>query len=113
MTELNQKSCQACRVGAPKASDAEISEALQSLPGWQVSQFENMDTLEKTYRFANFVSAMEFTQQIAALAESENHHPRLVTEWGKVSVRWWTHKINGLHLNDLICAAKTEQLYQH
>lgn len=51
---------------------------------------------------------MAFTQKIAVLAEDENHHPAILTEWGKVTVLWWSHKINGLHVNDFIMAAKTD-----
>ena len=45
-----------------------------------------------------------------ALAEIEDHHPLIILEWGKVTVKWWSHKINGLHKNDFICAAKTDLL---
>ncbi|NOR79778.1 MAG: 4a-hydroxytetrahydrobiopterin dehydratase, partial [Methyloprofundus sp.] len=60
--------------------------------------------------FNNFVDAMAFTQKVSVLAEDENHHPTILTEWGKVTVCWWSHKIKGLHVNDFIMAAKTDQL---
>ncbi|MEJ2333871.1 MAG: 4a-hydroxytetrahydrobiopterin dehydratase, partial [Desulfobulbaceae bacterium] len=50
--------------------------------------------------------------RVAALAEEENHHPAIVTEWGKVTVSWWSHIIKGLHLNDFIMAARTEELFK-
>jgi len=53
---------------------------------------------------------MDFTNQVAKIANDEDHHPAILTEWGKVTVTWWTHKIRGLHLNDFIMAAKTDQL---
>ena len=68
-------------------------------------------TLERAFAFPNFVDALAFTNKVSALAESESHHPALLTEWGKVTVTWWTHKIGGLHRNDFIMAAKTDQLY--
>jgi 4a-hydroxytetrahydrobiopterin dehydratase len=45
-------------------------------------------------------------------AEEEGHHPALLTEWGKVTVTWWTHKIGGLHHNDFIMAARTDELFE-
>jgi len=63
------------------------------------------------FTIPNFVEALNFTNKVGALAESEGHHPALLTEWGKVTVTWWTHKIGGLHRNDFIMAAKTDQLY--
>ncbi len=64
------------------------------------------------YKFSNFVAALDFTNRIGALAEAENHHPALLTEWGKSTVTWWTHKIKDLHLNDLIAASKTDAIYE-
>ena len=58
----------------------------------------------------NFIEAMAFTNKIAMIAEKEDHHPLIVTEWGRVKVQWWTHKIKGLHKNDFIMAAKTDAL---
>jgi 4a-hydroxytetrahydrobiopterin dehydratase len=59
----------------------------------------------------DFIKAMDFTNRAAQLANEEDHHPAILTEWGKVTVTWWTHKIKGLHQNDFIMAAKTDQLY--
>ncbi len=63
------------------------------------------------YKFSNFVSALAFTNVIGEIAESEGHHPALVTEWGRVTVDWWTHKIGDIHLNDLILAARSDVVY--
>ena len=60
----------------------------------------------------NFASSLAFTDAVGALAEEQGHHPRIVTEWGRVTVTWWTHKIRNLHRNDFVMAAKTDQLYQ-
>ena len=43
--------------------------------------------------------------------EAEGHHPALLTEYGKVTVSWWSHKAGGIHVNDFIMAAKSDQLY--
>jgi len=67
--------------------------------------------LEKAFQFKDFRQALAFTNRIAQLANEADHHPAILTEWGKVTVTWWTHKIKGLHKNDFIMAAKTEQAY--
>ena len=71
---------------------------------------EEFDYLEKIFTFDNYEKAVAFSNDVAALAEIEDHHPLIILEWGKVTVKWWSHKINGLHKNDFICAAKTDLL---
>jgi 4a-hydroxytetrahydrobiopterin dehydratase len=111
MSLLSEKTCTACRIGAPLLTDAELSEGLQQLPDWQVVIVDGIQHLTRSYKFSNFVTALSFTNAVGELAEEFNHHPAILTEWGKVTVSWWTHKIKGLHENDLIMAAKTEQLF--
>ncbi len=110
MDHLTDKTCTACRAGAPLATPQETANYLAQLPGWQIIAVDGVDQLQKTFAFKNFVRALEFTNQVGAIAEEENHHPAIVTEWGRVTVSWWTHKIGGLHANDFIMAAKTEQI---
>ena len=110
MNQLTSKTCIACRVGAPLATDAEIIEFMQQLPNWLIVEVDGIKQLKRLFPFKNFVDAMVFTQKVAALAEHENHHPAILTEWGEVTVFWWSHKIQGLHVNDFIMAAKTDQL---
>ena len=109
MADLHQMKCVACRGGEPTLTDAEISELQPQVAEWQVREVGGMKRLERVFKFKNFVQALEFTNKIGAVAEEENHHPLLVTEWGRVTVNWWTHKIGGLHKNDFIMAAKTNQ----
>lgn len=112
MTEhLTQQQCEVCRVGAPKVTGEEIAEYKPQIPDWEITEHEGEQHLERIFTFKNFAAALAFTNQVGALAESEGHHPALLTEWGKVTVSWWTHKIGGLHRNDFIMAAKTDQLY--
>ena len=66
----------------------------------------------KAQKFKNFVQALAFTHRVGELAEEQDHHPALLTEWGKVTVTWWTHAVKGLHRNDFIMAAKTDELYR-
>lgn len=110
MSDLPKQNCEACRADAPRVTDTEIEQLLPELEGWQVVDKKGVLQLLKVYDFKDFISALAFTNQAAALAESEGHHPALLTEWGRVTVRWWTHKIGGLHKNDFIMAAKTDLL---
>ena len=110
MIDLARKKCEACRVGAPMATQAEIEEFIRQLPEWKIVEIDGIKRLTKEYIFNNFKEAMSFSNKIAAVAEEENHHPAILTEWGKVTVTWWSHIIKGLHLNDFIMAAKTDEL---
>lgn len=112
MINLASGKCVACRAGEPTLTDAEISALQPQLPDWQVKEVEGMKRLERVFKFKNFAQALEFTNKIGKIAEEENHHPLIVTEWGKVTLDWWTHKIGGLHKNDFIMAAKSDELYQ-
>lgn len=107
MSELASAQCEACRKGAPKLSDSEIADLMPEVPGWTIAEVEGEKRLERTFTFGNFADALDFTNRVGALAEENAHHPALLTEWGKVTVSWWTHKISGLHRNDFIMAAKT------
>ena len=110
MTLLADKTCEACREGAPLATPEEIADYMSQLPGWQVTVIAGINQLKKTYKLKNFEQALEFTNKVGAIAEQEKHHPAILTEWGKVTVSWWTHKIAGLHVNDFIMAAKTDEI---
>jgi 4a-hydroxytetrahydrobiopterin dehydratase len=101
----------ACRVGEPTLTDDEISALHPQLPDWEPVMQENILRLQRVFKIQNHTEAVEFTNKIAALAEEEDHHPLIVLEWGKVTVQWWTHVVKGLHQNDFIMAAKTDELY--
>ena len=111
MAQLNQMKCVACRKGEPTVTEAELAEYSSQVPAWRVISVDDIDRLERVFTFPNFVDALAFTNKVGELAESEGHHPAVLTEWGKVRVTWWTHKIRGLHRNDFIMAARTDQLY--
>ncbi len=111
MTELTQEKCVACRADAPKVTDAEIAELRPKIPEWELAERDGIPRLERMFRFKNFAEALAFTLRVGELAEGEGHHPAILTEWGRVTVSWWTHKIRGLHRNDFIMAAKTDQVY--
>jgi 4a-hydroxytetrahydrobiopterin dehydratase len=110
MSELSEMKCTACRGGEPTLTEAEIGELLPRVPEWQLVEREGIKRLERVFGFRNFAEALAFTEEVGGRAEKEGHHPALLTEWGRVTVTWWTHKIGGLHRNDFIMAAKTDEL---
>ena len=105
---LKESKCEACTIDAPLVSDSEAENLLSELDGWIIESVSGIDQLVKTYKFSNYGESLEFSNKVADLAESEDHHPRIVLEYGSVEVSWWSHKIKGLHKNDFICAAKTD-----
>jgi len=108
--DLTSKRCTACHVGAPKATQSQISDWLPEISNWSLVTEGEISRLSRGYAFANFVEAMKFANLVADLAESEGHHPLITVEWGSTLVQWWTHAIGGLHENDFIMAAKTDAL---
>ena len=110
MVALTQEKCEACRADAPQVSDEELAELIRAIPDWNIEVRNGIMQLEKSFDFKNFADALAFTNRVGDLAESEGHHPAILTEWGKTTVTWWSHKIKGLHRNDFIMAAKTDQL---
>lgn len=110
MPSLDQAHCEACRADAPHVSETELAALIQQIPDWNIEVRDGVMQLEKVFSFADFRAALAFTNAVGAIAEAEGHHPALLTEWGKVTVTWWTHKIGGLHRNDFVMAARTDRL---
>lgn len=111
MVKLSEISCEACKADANKLSEKEISDQISQLPEWSVAEEANINKLRKTFKFKNFVEALAFTNKVGALAEEHGHHPDILTEWGKVTVTWWSHKIKGLHQLDFVLALKTNNIF--
>jgi len=108
MNELAQRRCTPCRGGVPPLAGDALVELQRGLPFWKVVREHH---LEKSFLFPDFVSGLAFVVQIGALAEEEGHHPDLTLAWGKVDVKIYTHKIDGLSENDFILGAKIDDLY--
>jgi len=106
--DFTQKKCVPCEAGSPRKTPAEVDEALRSLDGWEAQ--DGKTRIHKQYRFKDFVEAMRFVNALAALAESEGHHPDFIVHWNTVDVSLWTHAIGGLSENDFIVAAKLDRL---
>jgi 4a-hydroxytetrahydrobiopterin dehydratase len=92
-------------------SDTELTEYMTQLPDWTLIEVGGVKRVQRSFAFDTFMDALAFTNSVGELAETMGHHPALLTEWGKTTVTWWTHSLGGLHLNDLIMAARTDQLY--
>jgi 4a-hydroxytetrahydrobiopterin dehydratase len=107
---LTRMRCVACRRDAPTVTDTELAELKPQIPDWDLVERDGIKRLRRVFPFRDFAEALAFTKAVGEIAEDEGHHPALLTEWGQVTVTWWTHKIKGLHRNDFIMAAKTDEL---
>lgn len=110
MTNLAAGKCVACRGGEPALTNLEISELHPQVVDWQIVERNGIPLLQRVFKLKNFAEAIAFTNKIGVIAEEEDHHPLIITEWGRVTVQWWTHVVKGLHKNDFIMAAKTDQI---
>lgn len=89
-----------------RLSSQEIIERMRTLTGWRIQD----DRLIKDFRFENFMAAIAFVNQVAAVAEAEGHHPDLFVGWGRVSLSLTTHSAGGLTAKDFDLAALIERL---
>lgn len=112
MTDLASRNCVPCRGGDPPLSKEKIHEYLQELPDWALHELEGVQRITRAFNFPDFNAALDFTNRVGEIAEKVDHHPQLVTAWGRVTVSWWTYIIPGLHMNDFVLAARTDQLYE-
>lgn len=105
---LTSKTCIPCRGGIPPLAQPAVDALLSELEGgWAVN---DLGHLCKKYPFSNFITAMEFANKIAAVAEEQAHHPDITISWGMCRIEIWTHKINGLTESDFILAAKLDAI---
>ena len=111
MTELSNQKCVPCTGDLPTATEQEISTYKTQVPDWNIITENKEQRLQRVYKFSDFKTALGFTDRVGEMAEEAGHHPALLTEWGKVTVTWWTHAIGGLHQNDFIMAAKCDRAY--
>lgn len=108
MENLQNKKCIPCQGGIPPLTEEEIKPYLSQIKeDWQVL---NAMKLHKEFKFDTFKQAIDFTNKVAEIAESENHHPNILINYNKVEIDIWTHKIDGLHENDFILASKIDTL---
>lgn len=108
--DLASQACEACRPDSPTVPEADWRPLLEELVGWEIVREDGVPMLKRRFAVKDFVAALALATRVGELAESEDHHPRLVVEYGSVEVCWWTHAIGGLHRNDFIMAARTDAL---
>lgn len=108
--ELESERCEACRPDSPTVPIEDEPTLLAEIPDWKLIEVKGVKRLKRTVRVKGWRPAIALTNQIANLADEADHHPAILTEWGKVTVMWWTHAIEGLHRNDFVMAAKVDAL---
>ena len=105
--DLASQQCVPCRGGVPPLAGEELSRLEAQLPGWETV---NGHHLTKAFSFPDFLTALAFVNRVGAEAEAQGHHPDLFLSWGKVEVRIFTHKIDGLTESDFVLAARIDRL---
>jgi len=108
---LTGERCVACHVDSPRVTPDEEASLLAEIPDWTLLDIDGVHRLERTFRIPGWRDPLAFTVAVGELADEEDHHPLIVTDWGKVTITWWTRAIRGLHRNDFIMAAKTDELF--
>jgi len=103
---LAQKHCVPCRGGVPPLKAGELQKLSVQIPDWRVVDEHH---ITRTFLFPDFKTALAFVNRAGAVAEAEGHHPDLCLAWGRVDVKTYTHKIDGLTESDFILAAKIDQ----
>jgi len=106
LKELAQQQCKPLKGKEHQVSGAKATELLTALPGWELGEAH----IQKLFKFADFLHSLAFVNAVGFIAEQQNHHPDLELGWGRCLVKFSTHDVGGLSMNDFICAAKVEVL---
>ncbi|HRN69964.1 MAG TPA: 4a-hydroxytetrahydrobiopterin dehydratase [Candidatus Woesebacteria bacterium] len=112
MNDLKHSVCIPCEEGGDPMNEEQISKYSPQVPKWKIIDTNSIAKLQREFIFKNFVEAITFADKVGKIAEENGHHPRLIIDWGKVTVLWWTHAVKGVHRNDFVMAAKTDELYK-
>jgi 4a-hydroxytetrahydrobiopterin dehydratase len=105
--ELAMMRCVVPLHGGPMAAQ-EIDDHLKKVQGWSLVG----GAIEKTFSFANYHQTMAFVNALAWIAHGQDHHPDLAVSYDRCVVRFNTHSVGGISINDFICAAKADALLQ-
>ena len=111
MNKNEEQICEACKPDSKKLSLDAIRKFLSNNSGWKLSSDVEFNQIIKQYAFKDFAEAQDFALKVGELAELVGHHPSILLEYGLVTIRWWTHKIQGMHQQDLILASRTDEIY--
>lgn len=93
-----------------KLSETEIADVMPQVPEWTVIEEEGMKRLQRVFEFEDFAGALDFSVRVGALAEEADHHPRITTEWGRVTLTWWSHDQGGMVAPDVEMARRVDSL---
>lgn len=105
---LLKQNCSALKGSEHLLSAKQCGSQLALLIDWQIT--EHGKALQKTVRFDNYYQTMAFVNALAFIAHHEDHHPDLSVHYNRCEIRFSTHDVGGLSINDFICAAKTDAL---
>jgi 4a-hydroxytetrahydrobiopterin dehydratase len=111
MDSLADRDIETCKKGTPPLTEAEYAPWLLNLPGWDVLNVDGIERLQRSYFFDEPSDAAAFSRFLSSIADAADHHPFLVPEGNCLTVIWWTHSIKGLHINDFIMAARSDEAY--
>ena len=111
MENLAKQKCVPCEGGIPPFDEKMARKFLQEVKGWEL--VEGTKKIRKKFVFKNFLESMDFVNKMAAIAQIEGHHPDIFISYNRVEITNYTHKINGLHNNDFVLAAKIDLLYKN
>lgn len=111
MNSLADRDIQMCKKGTPPLTEPEYAPYLMQLPGWDIVNIDGIERLQRSYFFPDPSDALAFSRFLSSIADEADHHPFLVVEANSLTVMWWTHSIKGLHLNDFIMAARSDEAY--
>lgn len=106
MNNLLHQRCGTLEGSAAAMSDATVHDHLAQVSGWHLSQ----GAIEKSFVFQNYYETISFVNALAWICHTENHHPDLAVTYGRCVVRFSTHSVGGISVNDFICAAKADAL---
>lgn len=114
MTELKDKNAVPASKDDKALGDDEIRSLQKEVPEWKLeySNDRNLCFLARTYAFSSYEQVLSFHHEVGGLAEEQQHHPEMITQYGDITIRWWTHTVGGVHMNDFVLAAKCDSLYQ-
>lgn len=106
---LNERKCVPCEGGMPPMAEDNAKEMIAGIPGWEL---ESGKAIKKEFKFKDFKEAMKFINDVAQIADTEDHHPDIFNSYNKVRIALTTHAIGGLSDNDFIVAAKIEEIFK-
>ncbi len=104
--------CEALDIDAVPLSQARQFELLGQVPSWHRVLIREVPQLQKDYQFGDYQQALQFVNQIAAMAQEQDHYPHIFFDRCHITLSWHTGELAGLHLNDFICAAKCDQILE-